>query len=630
MSLTILKTFSLDFTRKTPLEYIFVKQGDQNSRILDIIPLNDGLPYAIPAGVTVRFGAKKEDGTQVLNDAEIVTEENVKKIRVTLSEQTLATAGIIVAEVGLYGLSNELLTSQHFYMLCEPFAIDPDRAESSDEYQSFVAALLALDAAIQASENVNISAVQTATGADITVTNRDGESTTVHLDTIFAINSMKDVEQAVKLGLGPVLFPVGYEFEVPKETALAAGVGQDNTGVTAVTVDEATFLHAIGEAHNGHYEATFDGDVWKKENGEGIVLADYGIEITAGTAAAGDKIIITETASNIKFVVRAHNKHAAADTRLTHTMTLEMKFVYGTSSAYKSMIFDAQEALYYAAAGLEAGSYCFTVKNQAWYPDDNNVTFYFTLTQDVPAGGQLVISAQYNQSMQNKQMKSYPSVNSTTEIETVVLSSTEIPGAVDLGATDGLTENMNHLHRIVFGSNNYAQSNIRQWLNSEGKVNTYYAAQTKFDRPNENLIGSDTAYAGFAHGFGDDFLNAVKAAVVPYRTNDVFEVDSLDGTVQAKSTVYNVKEKFFLLSRPEIYGSWDSSSLKDGEQLEFYVGLTNTERIKYDSFGSARYCWLRSPNPSNGLIVRNVYTDGSLNNLNAINGIGAAVACIIA
>ena len=181
MSLTILKTFSLDFTRKTPLEYIFVKQGDQNSRILDIIPLNDGLPYAIPAGVAARFGAKKADGTQVLNDAEIVTEEGVKKIRVTLSEQTLATAGIIVAEVGLYGLSNELLTSQHFYMLCEPFAIDPDRAESSDEYQSFVAALLALDAAIQASENVNISAVQTATGADITVTNRDGESTTVHL-----------------------------------------------------------------------------------------------------------------------------------------------------------------------------------------------------------------------------------------------------------------------------------------------------------------------------------------------------------------------------------------------------------------------------------------------------------------
>ena len=630
MSLTILKTLSLDFTRKTPLEYIFAKQGDQNSRILDIVPLNDGLPYSIPTGATVRFGAKKPDGTQILNDAEIVTVDGAKRIRVTLSEQTLAAAGVIVAEVALYGLSNELLSSQHFYMLCEPFAIDPDAAESSDEYKSFTAALLALDAAIRASENVNISAVQTATGADITVTNRDGVSTTVHLDTLYAITGMKDVEQAVKLGLGPVLFPVGYEFDVPKETALSAGVGADNTGVTAVTVDEATFLHAIGEAHNGYYEATYDGNVWQKENGEGIILADYGITVTTGTPAAGDKIIITETANNVKFVVRGHNQHAAANSRLTHTMTLETKFVYGTASAYKSLVFDAQEALYYAEAGLPAGSYCFTVKNQAWYADDNNVTFYFTLTQDVPAGGQLVISATYNQSMQNKQMKTYASVNSTSAIETVVLSSTAIAGAVDLGATDGQTENMNYLHRIVLGSNNYAQSNLRQWLNATGKVNTYYQAKTKFDRPNGNLIGSDSAYAGFAHGFGDDFLNAVKEAVVPYRTNDVYEVDSLDGTVQEKSTVYNLHDKFFLLSRPEIYGSWDSSSLKDGEQLEYYVGLTNTERIKYDSFGSARYAWLRSPNPSSGSNVRNVYTDGSLYGSGAIYGYGAAVACIIA
>ena len=630
MSLTILKTLSLDFTRKTPLEYIFAKQGDQNSRILDIVPLNDGLPYSIPTGATVRFGAKKPDGTQILNDAEIVTVDGAKRIRVTLSEQTLAAAGVIVAEVALYGLSNELLSSQHFYMLCEPFAIDPDAAESSDEYKSFTAALLALDAAIRASENVNISAVQTATGADITVTNRDGVSTTVHLDTIYAISTMKDVEQAVKMGLGPVLFPVGYEFEVPKETSLSAGVGADNTGVTAVSVDEATFLHAIGEAHNGYYEATYDGNVWQKENGEGIVLADYGITITTGTPAEGDKIIITETANNIKFVVRGHDHHTAADSRLTHTMTLETKFVYGTAAAYKSLIFDATEALYYAENGLEAGSYYFTVKNQAWYADDNDVPYYFTLANDVPAGGQLVLNMTYNQSLQNKTISVFASKAATSASETVSLSSTAIAGAVNLGEPDGLTPNMNFMHRAIFGSNNYAQSNVRQWLNSEGKVNTYYTAQTKFDRPNGNLIGSDTAYAGFAHGFGDDFLNAVKPAVVPYRTNDVYEVDSLDGTVQAKSTVYNVRDKFFLLSRPEIYGSWDSTSLKDGEQLDYYVGLTNAERIKYDSFGSARNAWLRSPIQSYGSRVRLVYTDGSLDGNGACYGLGAAVACIIA
>lgn len=444
------------------------------------------------------------------------------------------------------------------------------------------------------------------------------------------IRSWSDIVNAVRLGYGPSIFPVGHEFSVLKETSISAAAGDSNTGVTGVSIDETTFLTAVGKAYNGIYEVSFDGAAWKLDNGEPIVLVNYGITITEGEAVEGDKIIITETANDVVFRVVDHDHYQAADSRLVHTMTLETKFVYGTASAYKSLVFDAQEALYYAEAGLPAGSYCFTVKNQAWYADDNNVTFYFTLTQDVPAGGQLVISATYNQSMQNKQMKTYASVNSTSAIETVVLSSTAIAGAVDLGATDGQTENMNPLHRIVLGSNNYAQSNIRQWLNSEGKVNTYFQAQTKFDRPNSNLIGSDSAYAGFAHGFGDDFLNAVKEAVVPYRTNDVYEVDSLDGTVQAKSTVYNLHDKFFLLSRPEIYGSWDSSSLKDGEQLEYYVGLTNTERIKYDSFGSARLAWLRSPHPSTGSGVRSVDTDGSLNGNSAINGSGAAVACIIA
>lgn len=632
MSLKILQTLYLDFARRTPLEYIFVKQGDRESRILDIVPLSSGQPYIIPNGATARFAAKKSDGTQILDDATLVTYDDAygKHIHVTLSEQTLAAPGVITAEISLYGLSNELLTSQRFYMFCEPFALDPDAVESSSEYGSFITALLALDAAITAAENVNISAVQTATGADITVTNRDGVSTTVHLDTIYAINGWDDISQAVKLGIAPVLFPVGYEFTVPKEASLSADVGQDNTGVTAVTVNEEIFMHAVGEAHNGYYEATYDGNIWQKENGEGIVLADYGITITAGTAAAGDKIIITETAENEIFVVRGHNHHMPADNRLTNSMTLESKYVYCTASAYKGVVFDATEALYYAESGLEAGAYYFTVKNQTWYEADNDVPYYFTLLNDVPAGGQLVLNMTYNASLQGKTINVFASPSATSVSETATLSSTPIAGAVNLGEPDGETPNMNHMHRAIFGSNNYAQSNVRQWLNAKGKVNTYYAPQTKFDRPHGYYIGSDTAYAGFAHGFGDDFLNAVKPAVVPCRTNDIYEVDSLDGTTFTKSTTYNVKDKFFLLSMPEIYGTWDSSALKDGTLLDYYDGLTNTERIKYDAFGVARYCWLRSPVPWVAYSERGVNADGSLDISGANSGGGAAPACIIA
>ena len=84
-----------------------------------------------------------------------------------------------------------------------------------------------------------------------------------------------------------------------------------------------------------------------------------------------------------------------------------------------------------------------------------------------------------------------------------------------------------------------------------------------------------------------------------------------------------------MLSRPEIYGSWDSSSIKDGELLEYYEGLTDIERIKYDAAGSARYCWLRSPYPGNALNEHIVDASGALN-IGAMYGYGVAPACIIA
>ena len=107
------------------------------------------------------------------------------------------------------------------------------------------------------------------------------------------------------------------------------------------------------------------------------------------------------------------------------------------------------------------------------------------------------------------------------------------------------------------------------------------------------------------------------------------EVDSLDGTEYAPNETYNVEDKFFILSRPEIYGSYDSSSLKDGELLDYYDGLSQSDLIKRDKGGTARYCWLRSPTPSNASFVRIVHTDGSLNDHAASIAIGAAPACLI-
>ena len=388
--------------------------------------------------------------------------------------------------------------------------------------------------------------------ADITVTDRHGVETTVHIDTLTAVKTWEDVRNAVRLGIAPSLFPVGYEFTVEREGS-------------------------------GYHT----------------------------------------------FVVRGHDHHVAANKKLTHTMTLEMKHVYGTSSTpYKAFVFDATEALYYAETELPAGTYNFTLLSGYDATYGGGKTLSFTLANPVPAGGVIMFPWGYQKQSTETKISTYASNTATTAIESV--SVTEGASGTNLGTADGNTPNMNHSHRIRYGSNNYAQSALRQWLNSDAARGAVWTPQTVFDRPPSWHTGTDAAYAGFLNGLEAEFLAVVQPAVVPCRTNSIFEVNSLDGTEFVINQTYDLEDKFFLLSRPEIYGTWDSASYKDGERLEFYEGLTDTERIKYDSAGSARYCWLRSPDPSSAYTERSVYTDGTLYGYYAYSTLGAAPACIIA
>lgn len=569
-------SIALDFGRDTLPITIFAKQYDKESRFVEIVPLECGKDYTLESGVTARLQLTKPDGHTVLKTATIAN----GVIKVELTEQTLAVAGTAVAEIGLYK-GNSLLSSQIFYIEIKRAAYNPDAPASSDEYPALIDALGKVETSVgsansaaaaanaaagaansaaaaaneaaeaaEGAENVNISATQTTTGADITVTNREGEQTTVHIDTLTAVNTWEDIKNAVRLGLGEKLFPVGYEF------------------------------------------ATIDAD----------------------------------TTQNIIWVVRAHDHHTAANNKLTHTMTLETKNVYSLSSgAQKAVQYDATEAFYYAEQELAAGTYNITIANQAWYTADNGKTFQFTLATAVPAGGQLVFAMTYNATLEGKSVKSYANKTATTALETVTL--TEGSEGTSLGTTNGSSPNVNHMHRAIFGSNNYAQSAVRQWLNSAAVAGSVWTPTNVFDRP----ASWATSYNGFTHGLPADFLAVVQPAVLACRTNSLFEVESLDGAAFAINQLYSLKvDKFFLLSRPEIFGDWDSASYKDGTQLEYYNGLTATERIKRDAAGTARLAWLRSPIPSNATYARIVTSSGEVTGNGAYHGYGVAPACIIA
>lgn len=539
----VLQSITLDFGRNTIPTTVFAKRYDSESRFIKITPLNNGQSYTLDGGITAALQIIKPDGKTVINSCTI--SDGI--ITAELSKQALAVNGIATAEIALYQ-NTAVLSSQTFYIEVKDSAYIAGAFESSDEYNALVDALEKVNAALDSAEKVNIAAEKTPTGADITVTDRTGTETTVHIDTLTAVSTWADIRNAVRMGLGATLFPAGYEF---------------------TTVD-------------------------------------------------------SDTGVSVVWAVRGHDHHTPANSRLTHSMTLEMKYVYSNANgSQKAVQYDAQEALFYAADGLAAGTYHFTVANQAWFAADNGKSFQFTLAEAVPAGGQVVVSATYNQTFAGKSVKTYASPSSTAVIETATLA--EGSGGTSLGTTNG-EGNINYLHRIVLGSNNYAQSAVRQWLNSAAAAGGVWAPTNKFDR----APSWATTYNGFMHSLPAEFLAVVEPAVIPCRTNSVFECASLDGTEFAVNQVYELKDKFFLLSRPEIYGSWDSATYKDGELLDYYEGLTNAERKKFDNGGSVRYAWLRSPHPSYADYARRVATDGSLNSSGAYYGIGVAPACIIA
>lgn len=397
---------------------------------------------------------------------------------------------------------------------------------------------------------VDISAEQIDLGASVTVTNREGVSKTVHIYSLTQVNNLYDMRNAIRLGLGPKLFPIGHEFITP---------------------------HTV--------------------------------------------------MGNIAHQVLGHNHHTPANPNLTHSMTLGMKHVFGSESAYKGLQYDAPEAFYFAEEGLAAGTYNFTLL--AGYDPDygGGKTYEFTLTQAVPAGGVLTFPWGYQQQAATVKVYSWAALTDTAEIESVSVA--EGDGGTALGVLDG-TGNLNHAQRVRYGSNNPLQNAFRQWANSTAALGSVWTPQTKFDRPPSWHTSTDPVYEGFMRGFDSDFLEVIQPAIIPYRTNGVHEVNSLDGTVQEINQVYTMTDKFFLLSRPEIYGTWDSTLYKDGEQLDYYKGLTDLERIKHDAFGTPRYAWSRSPYPSIAYDVRIVYVDGRLRTSNASNSSGGAPACIIA
>lgn len=333
--------------------------------------------------------------------------------------------------------------------------------------------------------------------------------------------------------------------------------------------------------------------------------------------AIGDQVVCNRNGTPIVWDVIGIDHDTPTDPQYRHSLTLQ------THDCVAELQYDAAEALYSQTEILPAGTYHFNVVSQTWFAGDVGKTFQFTLNNDVPAGGQLILSGTYNATLDGKTIKVYSSGASTSVLETASLS--EGADGDPIGSFgNAVNGNFNSVHRVFFGSNNYKESALRQWLRSDKAAGSVWTPQTKWDRPPSWAANT----AGFINGFDSDFLNVVgKTHIVCSRAS----------SFEGGSNKDEMDDKFFLISRREGYAGNELASVIEGEPYPYYSsysdlnapgGGVDKNRIKYRN-GVAKIWWTRSPYTGNGYSVRNFYTSGALYNYYAYHAYGVAPACNI-
>ena len=333
--------------------------------------------------------------------------------------------------------------------------------------------------------------------------------------------------------------------------------------------------------------------------------------VRAGAApsafAIGDQLQCKRGTTTLTWDVIGFDHDVPVDPNHQHSMTLQL---HDYINAFQ---YDAPEALYYAAEAIPAGTYHYTLDTVGGWQIGDGVTRQFTLTTSVPKGGQIRIDG--DASTPTSSAMTYASKTVTNPIETV---------SVTAGSGGTALDNLNHVRRISYGSNNWQASALRQWLNSDGAAGAWWAPASNFDRP----PAAAASMAGFLNGLDTDFLDVVGKVTKRTALN---AVNDGGGYV-------DLQERFFLLSRSEVYMT-NNNNIEEGAVYDFYKMFSDlsapgngadSNRAKRAIVGtSASYWWLRSPYPSDTHRVCLVHPDGSLNSNGAYGSYGVPPACNI-
>jgi hypothetical protein len=327
---------------------------------------------------------------------------------------------------------------------------------------------------------------------------------------------------------------------------------------------------------------------------------------------------------------------------LKHDGTEVPAIIIGTHYAgIVAMQFSGKQALIYAPAGLPAGTYTFNIAS-AWSKLVVG-NYQFTLTQALPAGGQLVGVWRWpDVEISTWTLDSYASATATTKIETVSVISGNSGTALgtilpivdqDVTVTVGGTSyalKVNGYQQAAYGNNRWKHSAVRQYLNSDANAGEWWTPQTVFDRAPDVA----TTKKGWLAGVPDEF----KQALTPIKVKTAVPSAIGTGDEGAFDVTY---DKVFLPSLQEHYiaeqlagegDAWEYWKEINGTATKWPTGV-NTDALKVfqiNNHGNAPYRWLRSANRSYGNLAWRVHPSGNVNDNNAAgNSFSLAPACAI-
>lgn len=320
--------------------------------------------------------------------------------------------------------------------------------------------------------------------------------------------------------------------------------------------------------------------------------------------------------------------------------------------------FSPYQAFLCAVTPIPAGTYHVTMGFSWGTNVVSGKSYQFTLTQELPAGGQLAgFDCAPDVAPANWEVSAYASATATTATETVAV--TEGTGGTSLGTftaagvsvpASGTPEvttvgslqfyGLNSLHLVAYGNNRWLHSPLRQFLNAIGS--DWYVPATVFDRP-PAYVG----YDGFLTGLPADMVAALQPVAHVTALNYV-----TDGGTAASPATDTTYDRVFLPSWGEhwlaVSQSYGGAQGLEGEPWEYWERVAGTtvplpastsgnmstchmEYVQYDLAQptTARTSFMRSALRYTGTTVAVVTASGYCGSTNAYIGNFAAPACAI-